>query len=174
MKPNQIVLTKAGAPTSGTSQVETATVAGTVTLTGNATVVVTAAGMVGSPKTFAVPVVNADTASIVAGKIRAALAADAEIAKWFVVSGTTTAVILTAKTAPANDATLNISVDNGTCTGLTQALTSANTTAGVAGDYRGAPNGQYLQDTTNFKLYVNSGSPGKVVWSDASGVFFSS
>ena len=33
---------------------------------------------------------------------------------------------------PANDATLNISIDNGTCAGLTTAGTSADTTAGVA------------------------------------------
>jgi hypothetical protein len=119
---------------SGTAQVETATVLGTIgpAGAGNATVIVTAAGMTGSPITTPVAVANDDTASDVAGKIRVALALVANIDAYFTVSGASAAVILTRKAAAANDATLNISVDNGTCTGLTAALTSANTTAGVA------------------------------------------
>lgn len=117
---------------SGVAQVETATVAGTVTGSGNATVVVTAAGMTGSPKTISVAVLNGDTAAVVAGKIRAALAADTAVTAMFQVSGATTAVVLTRTALAANDGTLNISVDNGTCTGLTTAATSANTTAGAA------------------------------------------
>jgi hypothetical protein len=122
----------------GTAQVETASVVGTIGAAGagNATVIVTANGMTGSPKTKSVAVANNDTADQVAEKIRLALAADADIADestgFFTVSGATNKVILTAKTNAANDATLNISIDNGTCTGLTAAPTSANTTAGVA------------------------------------------
>jgi hypothetical protein len=63
----------------------------------------------------------------------------------FAVSGATTAVILTRRQAitvptgtlniySANDATLNISLDNDTSTGITTAATSANTTAGVITD----------------------------------------
>ena len=48
------------------------------------------------------------------------------------VGGYGTVVELTALTAAANDATLNIAIANGTCAGLTAAPTSANTTAGVA------------------------------------------
>jgi len=114
-------------------QVETATVAGTVTGDGNATVIVTAANMDGSPVTVSVAVLNGDTASAVGGKIRTALAADATVGDFFTVSGSTTSVVLTVKSARANDATLNISIANGTCTGLTAAPTSANTTAGVVG-----------------------------------------
>jgi len=117
-----------------TAQVETATVVGTITGPGNATVVVTAAGMTGSPKTIDVAVLENDTASDVAGKIRTALEEDADVAAFFAVSGATDKVILTRLTPAANDATLNISVDNGTCTGLTTAATSANTTAGVQYD----------------------------------------
>lgn len=117
----------------GTKQVETATAAGTITGSGNADVVVTAAGMTGSPKTINVAVVNGDTAATWAGKVRVALAADADVIDFFTVSGSTTAIVLTAKDAAANDATLNISLDNGTCTGITTAASSANTTAGVAG-----------------------------------------
>lgn len=117
-----------GAPS---MQVETATVVGTIGTAGNATVIVTAAGMTGTPKTISVAVANADTASVVAGKIRTALGADADVIAKFTVSGATDKVILTANANRANDSTLNISINNGTCTGLTAALTSANTTAGA-------------------------------------------
>lgn len=113
-----------------TQQVETATVLGTITLTGNATVIVTSAYMSASPKTLQVAVTDTDTASIVADKIREALAFDADVSALFLVSGTGADVILTSHIARANDATLNISIANGTCAGLTNALTSANTTAG--------------------------------------------
>lgn len=120
----------------GTLQVETATVVGTIggSGAGNATVVVTAAGMTNSPKTVSVAVANNDTASQVAGKIRTALGLDADVSAFFTVGGATTAVILTAKVKAANDGTMNISTDNGTCSGLTAAPTSANTTAGVTPD----------------------------------------
>ena len=75
-----------------------------------------------------------DDASGIAGKIRAALAADTAVAAKFDVSGATDAIILTAKTEAANDATLNVAIDNDTCAGITTAATSANTTAGVAQD----------------------------------------
>lgn len=117
------------------AQVETATVVATVTGSGNASVVVTAAGMTGSPKTIPVAVLNGDDANAVATKIRAALAADSAVSALFTVSGATSAVILT-RTAPsgvADDGTLNIAIATGTATGITAAPTSANTTAGVAG-----------------------------------------
>jgi hypothetical protein len=129
----------------GTAQVETATAAGTITGAGNASVVVTSAGMSGSPLTVSVAVANGDTAATWAGKVRTALAANATIAARFTVSGSTTAIVLTRKPTstftvgattvniyPANDTTLNISLDNGTCTGITTAGTSTNTTSGVA------------------------------------------
>jgi len=118
----------------GTKQVETATVIGTVTGSGNATVVLTSSGMTGSPITLAVAVLNTDTASAVATKIRTALEGNAVIDARFVIGGTGAAIILTLKAVAANDATLNLSINNGTCTGLTPALTSISTTAGVAGE----------------------------------------
>ncbi len=130
--------------TAGQAQVETATAAGTITASGNATVIVTAAGMTGTPKTISVAVLNGDTAAVWAGKVRTALAADTAVAALFDVGGTTTAIRLTRKATAtytvgtvsvplyaANDATLNISLDNGTCTGITTAATSANTTSGT-------------------------------------------
>jgi hypothetical protein len=127
--------TVVGTVTPGTPQVETATVVGTVTAVtggGDATVIVTAAGMTGSPKTIAVTVVAADSASVVGGKIRTALGLDANVTALFTVGGSGALVSLTALTAAANDATLNIDIDNGTCTGLTDAPTSTNTTPGIA------------------------------------------
>lgn len=129
-----------------TQQVETATVVGTVTGSGNATVIVTAAAMPNSPKTVSVAVLNADTASQVAGKIRTALAANADVKAFFDVSGSGTGIILTTKYARANDSTININIDNGTCTGLTAAPTSANTTAGVAGPRYAITRGAYPID----------------------------
>lgn len=159
-------LTKAGAPTSGVFQVETATAAGTVTTAGNASVVVTAAGMTGSPITVTAAVALNDTANAIATAIRAALNANAVIAAFFTVSGATSAVILTRKSSAANDATMNIAIADGTSVGVTTAATSANTTAGVRGDYRGVEPGQFVTDTTNFVLYVNSGTNLKPVWDE--------
>lgn len=119
----------------GYVQVETATVAGTIDPAGagDAEVVITAANMAGSPLTLAVPVANNDTASQVAGKIRTFLQTDATAAAvraLFDISGATTKVILTRKIPMEDDATLNIAIDNGTCTGLTTAATSADTYSG--------------------------------------------
>ena len=61
-----------------------------------------------------------------------ALALDSAVAALFEIGGLGTAVVLTKKTAAANDATLNIAIANGTCAGLTAAQTSADTTLGVA------------------------------------------
>jgi hypothetical protein len=116
----------------GTKQVETATVIGTITSAGgNASVVVTSGYVTGSPLTVTADVVLNDTASLVAGKIRSALGLTAAITANFAVSGTGADVILTSHTAQANDTTLNIAIDNGTCTGLTAAPTSTSTTAGA-------------------------------------------
>jgi hypothetical protein len=118
---------------SGTAQVETATVLGAITGggAGNATVIVTAANMTGSPRTVSVAVANSDSAILVAGKIRVALAADPTVGGFFSVSGTGANVILTVKNVVADDNTMNISIANGSCSGLTTAGTSTSTTAGV-------------------------------------------
>ncbi len=114
-------------------QVDTATVVGTIVNPGNATVTVTAAGMANSPKTLNVAVLGGDNASAVAGKIRIALAADADVAGYFDVGGSGADVVLTVKKAVANDLTTNIATANGTCTGLTAEPISVHTTAGIAG-----------------------------------------
>lgn len=117
---------------SGVRQVEEATVVGTIVDAGNAEVIITAAGMTGSPKTIPVAVDTDDDAIAVAGKIRAELNLDSDVTDFFAIGGMNTVVRLTAKAAAANDATMNLSIDNDTCTGLTAAPTSHNTTQGVA------------------------------------------
>jgi phage tail sheath gpL-like len=108
------------------SQVETATVVGTIVNSGNAAVIVTCTGMTGSPITTNVAVVSGDTASAVAGKIRTALGAVANITSYLTVGGSGATVTLT-RLNSASIANLNISIDNGSCTGLTAAPNSANT-----------------------------------------------
>jgi len=120
----------------GTRQVETATIHETVPgtlIAGNMTCTVTAAGMVNSPKAVTVAVATNDTEAQVATKVRAALTADADVSAFFTVSGATTAVILTAKVAVANDGTMNIATADDTSVGIATTASSANTTAGVVG-----------------------------------------
>lgn len=113
----------------GVAQVETATAAGTISGTGNASVTITAANLPGSPIVLAVPVVNGDTAAQWADKVRIFIAAHALLKEFFFVSGASTSIVLTTKYIVANDATLNIALANGTCTGITAAPTSADTTS---------------------------------------------
>ena len=114
-------------------QVETATAVATVSGAGNAAVTVTSA-LFEENEVLAVPVLVGDNANAVALAIRTALAANETVSAHYTVSGANAAIILTAKVAAANDATLNIAIATGTATGVTTAATSANTTAGVAPD----------------------------------------
>ena len=120
------------ATNAGTAQVETATAVGTVTVSGDAAVVVTGAGITGSPLTLAVPVLNGDTPILWAAKVRAALAATAAITALYSVGGTGADITLTEIVPNGNDGTLNVALATGTAVGITAAATSANTTAGVA------------------------------------------
>lgn len=126
----------------GAAQIETATAAGTASASGNVTTTVTSAGMTGSPLAITTAILNGDTPTVWAGKVRTSLAANATIAKRFDVSGTTTSIILTRKPGTvltsdnetvnlylATDATLNIALAGPA--GVTAAATSANTLAGT-------------------------------------------
>jgi len=115
------------------AQVETATVVGTITTAGNASVTVTSA-LFEADEEITVAVALNDNASAIAGKMRTALAANANISAHFAVSGATDKIILTAKVPAANDTTLNIAIANDTSAGITDAASSANTTAGVVTD----------------------------------------
>lgn len=106
------------------------TTAGVAIGTGNATVTVTGAGITGSPLAVSVPVVAADTAAAWALKVTTALQALSAITSLYTVSNSSADIIFTRTIPAANDATLNIALANGTCTGITAAPTSVDTTAG--------------------------------------------
>jgi hypothetical protein len=131
----------------GVAQVETATIvaAAGCTSNGTMTLVVTSAGMAGSPKNVAVPLTTAahTTAALIAAAARTALAADTAVASRFTVGGSGAAITLTRLPSstftiptgtlpiyPANDGTLNLAIPSGL--GVTAAATSTNTTLGVA------------------------------------------
>ena len=119
------------------AQVETATVAGTISTAGNGTVTVTSA-LLEADEVIAVALAENDNAAAIAGKMRTAVAANVNVAEHFVISGATDKIILTAKVPAANDTTLNIATADGTgegaCVGIVAAANSANTTAGVVTD----------------------------------------
>ena len=98
----------------------TLTVVGTITGDGNASVVVTASEVTGSPVTTAVAVLTGDTASVVGGKVRTALGLVSAITDKFTISGSGAEVILTQRYSSV-PATQTVTIDNGTCTGLTAA-----------------------------------------------------
>jgi hypothetical protein len=125
----------------GVKQVETATVVGTITGAGTLALVLTAAGMTGTPITLNPTVTVGMTAAQVAAAINNALSSDARIRAFFdiVTDPALATVVLTRKSPAANDGTLNLSIDNGTCTGLTTAASSANTTAGSLATTTGFP-----------------------------------
>jgi len=157
-------LTKAGVPTTGVAQVETAVVVGTITTAGNATFTITSALVTGSPLAVSVAVALDDTATLVAAKAAAALNANAAVAAHYVASSSVANLILTAIKSAANDATLNIAYADDTSDGLTEDATSNDTTAGVKGDYRGADYSAVVVDTTNSNLYFNTGTIYVPVW----------
>lgn len=135
-----------------TKQIETLTVAGTVSGNGNATVTITCTRLSTNPTAVSVAVLNGDDAAAVAEKVRDTLAYNATINALFAVSGTGADVILTKHIAEANDTSLNIAIANDTCTGLTAVPASANTQAGD-----GLVNG--YTDVSTFKARYIEGTP---------------
>lgn len=117
----------------GTEQVETLVVIGTVGAGGgNAAYTITSALIDGGVSgTF--DVAESDSNEDVAGKFITELGTVSEVTDHYVVSGSGANVILTAKVKADNDTSLEITLDNGTCTGLTP-VTSTETTEGVATD----------------------------------------
>ena len=133
----------------GNAQVETATItaAAGATSSGTMTLVLTSAGMTGSPLNIAVPLVTGThtTAALIAAAARNALLANAVVVARFTIGGTGANIVLTRKptstyTVPtgilnlyaANDTTLNLAIPSGL--GVTAAATSTDTTAGVISD----------------------------------------
>ena len=158
------MLSKAGVPTSGVAQVTTAVIVGTITGTGDATFTLTSAIVTGSPLAISVPVVAADTPTVVAAKAAVVFNATAAVSAHFTATSSVANLILTAKKAAANDATLNIAYTNGTCTGLTPDATSDATTAGVKADWRGVDKGQKVVNSSTNDIYINTGTANVPVW----------
>ena len=158
------MLSKAGVPTSGVAQVETAVIVGTISGTGDATFTLTSGIVTGSPLAISVPVVAADTPTVVAAKAAVVFNATAAVSTHFTASSNAANLILTAKKAAANDATLNIAYTNGTCTGLTPNATSTDTTAGVKADWRGVDKGQKVVNSSTNDIYINTGSANVPTW----------
>ena len=94
----------------GTRQVMTATVATPSVADGDVVVTVTAANMGGTPKDVTVTVANEDTVAQVATKLRAALAADANVGAFFDIAASGAVVTLTRKTHAANDPAMALAV----------------------------------------------------------------
>jgi hypothetical protein len=121
-------------------QAETAILAAAGALTtGNISVTVTASGLTGSPLLTTVAVLNTDTVTTAAEKIRVALRAVAVIAAMFEVGGTGPRIMLKKKVTEASDATLNIALANGApSASITAAATSVNTQQTLAAWAAGA------------------------------------
>lgn len=131
-----------------TAQVETATVVAASGATGNGDlpVTVTGADILGSPLTINVPLTTAaNSASLVATEIRAALAANSAVAARYTVGGSAANVVLTRTVPTDNDATLSVSWTN--VLGISALAASVNTTAGVGTAGKAVPcqpNGVFL------------------------------
>ena len=84
--------------------------------------------------TLSVPVTSGDSSTVVATKVNAALAQNSDITDFFTISPDNGRYVrLTAKVAADNDPTLNISISNDNCTGLTAIPTSTVDAAGNVG-----------------------------------------
>lgn len=121
--------------TAGTRQVETATVtaAAGATAHGILTVTLTHPNVVGSALAVAVRLSASrhTTAALVAAAIAEALAAVPAVAAELLVTSSGATVVMTSIYPIANQVTFNLAIPAGL--GVTAAATSANTTAGVAG-----------------------------------------
>ena len=114
----------------GTKQVETMTIVGTTTLPGFIQVTIQSAAGGSFAKNIGVN--SGQNAAAVALVIRDAYLADEDFLVHFDIAASGDDVVITAKVAAADDATMNGAYTNGSSAGLTADATSTNTTAGVA------------------------------------------
>jgi hypothetical protein len=133
--------------TAGAAQVETNTIvaASGATASGNLALVVTSAGMEGTPLTVNVALTTAahTSAALIAAACRETLAANAAVSEFFAIGGTGADIQLTRKPSNtysignasvpvylADDATANLAIPS--ALGVTASASSTNTTEGVA------------------------------------------
>jgi hypothetical protein len=154
-------LQSAGAPSAGTSEVQTLTIGGTPT---GGTFTLSFDGFVTTPITW-----SATNATLIAN-IDAALEALPNIGVGGITTaaGTVTAgigtITLTFTGNNASKAVNTIAVVANNMTGTAPTVAVAETTPGVDASGRGAPKGALLTDTTNGKLYVNTGTALAPTW----------
>jgi hypothetical protein len=149
--------TVAGAPGTGTAAVQTLTIGGTPT---GGTFRLAHQGFVTADITW-----TAVDATLVS-RIDAALEALPSIGTGGVVTADSTL------TSGIGDATLTfgkapvslVTVNKNALTGTLPTLAIAETTPGVAETAVGAPKGALLTDTTNGKLYINTGTAADPTW----------
>lgn len=154
------ILTTAGAPSAGTNCIQTITIGGTPT---SGTFTLTYKGKTTSAITWSA------TNNTLVANIDAAL----EALKTIGTGGVTTAV--DSMTAGIGTITVTFTGDNAkllipamtstsSLTGSSPTLAVAITTAGVTADGRKSPLGTLLIDSTNKKLYINTGTSLNPTW----------
>jgi hypothetical protein len=150
----------AGAPTAGTTEVQTLTIGGTPTA-GTFTI------------TFRGRTTGAITWSSTNGTLVSNIDAALEALDVIGVGGITTAVgtmtagigTITLTFAGANALKAQpLMVANSSLTGTNPTAVITETTPGVDASFRGAPKGATLIDTTNGKEYINTGTGFVPVW----------
>lgn len=152
----------AGAPVAGTDEVQTLTIGGTP-----------------SGGTFKLAFEGATTGAITWSSTNATLLANINAALDALRTLGTAWVVATAGTLTAGIGTILltfsgggvqkravalISVADNSLTGSSPTLANAETTPGVNGTKIGAPKGATLLDTTNGKLYINTGTASAPTW----------
>ena len=145
-------LVKAGAPTDGVNEVVTITIdatGGTFTITFGGQ---TTAALAWNASAAVVQAALEGLSSIGSGNITVGLAA---LVYTLTFSGS-----LSGKDVG------NVTTSAAGLTGGGQTANVAVTTAGVNGSYRGAEPGQVMLDTTNHKIYQNTGTKYKVAWTE--------
>jgi hypothetical protein len=158
---NGRILTNAGVPGAGTNEVQTLTIGGTPT-----------AG------TFTLTFEGYTTGAITWSATNATLLANINAALDALPNVGTSGIVATAGTLTAGIGTILLTCSGGnvqkkavatmtatsSLTGTSPTLAIAETTAGVDATYRGMGKGTIVSDTTNGKLYVNTGTAIAPTW----------
>ena len=158
------ILENAGAPNNGTDEVQTLTIGGTPS---GGTFKLAFDGFTTGPITWS------STNNTLRDNVDAALEALPNIGTGGVTTavGTMTAGVgtltITFAGNLANKAVPTITVANNSMTGTSPTVAVAETTPGVDATARGAKKGALLVDTTNAKLYINTGTALDPTWTVA-------
>ena len=117
----------------GVNQVSTLTIVGVVTLAGKAKLTFTS-GLLEEPYNLLFDVDLGDDETLIASKAVLAIKSNKTLSNIFDSEIAEADLIISVKSQLTNDETLNISIDNDTCEGLTNVIQSVSTTQGVANE----------------------------------------